>query len=219
MTRIRSVVANMRIGRRLSAAFAAVAVVLCVVAGVGLAGATSQNRVAERLSASADIVGDVLQLKFQAADFNGWQTMYGFDAIRGVANSTRDTVGSRKDFLASAAAFRKQIGVVRANKLSAAQTAEINAIEAAFGQFMTVDATVIGDYRNGSPSAIKRANDLVAGREVQIFQQISDKTDDLVSAATKARLTDTADARSTATDSRTLIVWAVSRILDSSSGC
>ena len=50
-----------------------------------------------------------MQLKFRGADFNGWQTAYAFDIIRGLKGATGDSASSRAAFLASAASFRREL--------------------------------------------------------------------------------------------------------------
>ena len=197
---------NVGIGRRLALAFAAVGAILCVVAGVGLSGVSSEKQSTGRVSDAAQMVSAALDLKFQAADFNGWQTMYGFDAIRGVKDATSDAVGSRRDFLASAQRFRALVATARKLPYSAAQRHELDGLESAFSDFMNLDATVIADYRAGTRESVQRANALVAGEEVTLFEKIATHVDRLVASAEADRKSDSANAASAASRARTLLL-------------
>jgi len=197
---------NMAIGRRLSVAFAVLGLILCAIAGIGLSSVSAERASTGKVSAAATRASSALDLKFQAADFNGWQTMYGFDVVRGVPHATSDTVGSRRDFLASAAQFRSRLTAAAKLAFPAKQRSEIAALEGAFNQFMTLDATVIGDYRTGTPAAVAKANDLVAGQEVTLFQQIANHVDRLVALAQAERKVVSDDAVTTASRARTLIL-------------
>ncbi len=77
-------VSNISLSVRLGAAFALIVGLLLVVAGMGLSGGSDQGAAAQKLSAELRLTKEVMQVKFRDADFNGWQTAYAFDIIRGV---------------------------------------------------------------------------------------------------------------------------------------
>ncbi|MBO9523031.1 MAG: methyl-accepting chemotaxis protein [Nocardioidaceae bacterium] len=201
-----AVLRNLSVRGKLLASFGLVCLLLLTVGAVGLVGAGSHQRDARRLSAAGEVVGDVLQLKFQSADLNGWQTMYGFDALRGAEDATSDDAGSRKAFLDSAAAFRRQIAVVRRHDLTASQVRLLREIETSFDRFMELDGAVIAGYRDRTRAGIVRANQLVAVDEVRVFQTIADDAARLADEVTAERVATAAAATSAASTSRTLIV-------------
>ncbi len=203
---MRSAWRNSKVGVRLGTAFALIAVILCGVAGVGVWGGASQNATGQKLTTTADLVEDLVRLQALATELNGQQTNYGFDVIRGVPNATDDAVGTRKAFVESAAAFRAQLATAAANNLSATQKTELGAVKSAFTQFMALDPTIIADYHSGQASRVVAANDLIAGQEEQLFQQISDKITDLVATAHTARAADSAAITATATQAQILII-------------
>ena len=45
-------------------------------------------------------------MKFEAADFNGSETAYAFDVVRGAPGATDDTVGNRQQFLDDVQTFQ-----------------------------------------------------------------------------------------------------------------
>ena len=79
---------------------------------VGISGGSSQSSAGDQLSRSVRTTREATQVKFRGADFNGWQTAYAFDVIRGLPNAASDSSPSRKAFLASAAAFHQELGVL-----------------------------------------------------------------------------------------------------------
>ena len=197
---------NVSLGARLVAAFALLVGLLLVVAAVGLSGGSAQGTAANKLQSSSRLTREVMQVKYRGADFNGWQTAYAFDIIRGAPGATADSAPSRKAFLASAASFRRELAAVQREHLSPTQRAQAAAASSAFDQFMATDNRVIGLYRNGSPAAVALANRLVLGREIALFTQISSAVDRLVaSAAQEARLAG-ASASSAQSSSRTTII-------------
>src|ERR1039458_9899009 len=90
---------NLKVGVRLGGAFAVVAVLLALVAGVAVQGGSSQGSAATTLSSQLRLTRDVMQVKFRSADFNGWQTAYAFDIIRGLKGASGDHAASRGAFL------------------------------------------------------------------------------------------------------------------------
>ena len=86
---------------RLIALAAAPLALLAVVSLVAVIGFNSDVNATDQAARSGDISFDAGQLQYQAADYNGWQTAYAFDVIRGVKGAAEDTADSRKAFLAS----------------------------------------------------------------------------------------------------------------------
>src|SRR5450755_4556442 len=152
---------NLRVGVRLGGAFAVVAVLLALVAGVAVQGSSSQGTAATTLSSQLRLTRDVMQVKFRSADFNGWQTAYAFDIVRGLEGAASDTSASRAAFLASAQSFRSELATVSKQPLSAAERAQLNVAAHAFDQFMSADTRVVTLYRAGTRSAQLQANALV----------------------------------------------------------
>jgi methyl-accepting chemotaxis protein len=206
---------KLRIGRRLLAAFGLVVILIGVIMFVGLNGASSQSSAAAELTNSVRLTREAMQVKFRGADFNGWQTAYAFDVIRGATNATSDSAPSRKAFLASADSFRQELATLDNEPQTAQEQAATDAAKKAFDAFMATDQTVIRDYRKGTAAGIKTANALVLGREIQLFGVISSNTDALV-AMIKARSAQaSANAMSAASSARTgmLVVGLIAALL------
>jgi methyl-accepting chemotaxis protein len=158
-----------------------------------------------------------MQVKFRSADFNGWQTAYAFDIIRGLKGASGDQAASRSAFLASAQSFRSELAAVSAQPLSAAERVQLTAASGAFDQFMATDKQVIALYRQGTRSGQLQANALVLGKEITLFTQISSAVGRLVSLSTHDANNASSSARSAQSTSLslTLIISAVALLVAS----
>jgi methyl-accepting chemotaxis protein len=152
---------------------------LAVILGVGVTAMSRQQRATSTVAAYKTATRAAMQVKFRAADFNGWQTAYAFDVARGAEGATADTGESRAAFLASAASFRTEVAALHAVGLTPAErTAADNAV-AEFDRFMALDDVIIRSYRGGDRSGIDRAHKLVAIDEIAIFNRIAADIDQL----------------------------------------
>lgn len=121
-----------------------------------------------------------LETKFLAADFNGWQTAYAFDVIRGVPDATEDEAFSRRHFLESSHNFDLQLGQIKQYLRQESELERWQRVQADFQNYMEIDKQVISAYRSGEQRALERANGLVLGREIDLFTQISHSTEELI---------------------------------------
>jgi methyl-accepting chemotaxis protein len=197
---------NLSVSKKLYGSFGAVVALLLVVTGVGLWSGSAQSASTNRVESASQVATAAGQVKYRAADFNGWQTAYAFDIIRGQKGATGDTAPSRKAFLASAAAFQNETRALDALRLEPAERRLSGRMLRAFRLFMQTDRQVIADYRAGTPAATARANALVLGREIQLFSSISGDADSLVKLAQGHIATEKASAASTARLSMLLMV-------------
>ena len=188
---------RLSLGQKLYGSFGLVLLLLVAVAGVSYWGSSSQGAAADQLATSVTRTQLAMQLKFRDADFNGWQTAYAFDIVRGLKGATSDSAASRKAFLQSAAAFRKEADALSHARLTSGEQATLNQVMSAFGQFMAVDNHVIALYRKGDAKSQKQATALVLGREITIFNSISNKVGALVGSVAQASSAADASARNT----------------------
>ena len=121
-----------------------------------------------------------LETKFLAADFNGWQTAYAFDVIRGVPGATDDEAFSRRHFLDSSQNFALELEQIKNDLTQESELERWSHVYADFQHYMDVDQQVISAYRTGDAQEIQRASELVLGREIDLFTQISHSTEELI---------------------------------------
>ena len=199
---------NVKIGVRLGGAFTGVCACMVIAIGIGLWGQHSAERATTDLAVSGDLRRDALVAKFRTADFNGWQTGYAFDIVRGVAGATEDTVGQRKQFLDSTTAFRGDLARLDAGRLTAAERTLTAAADQSFQQFLAVDEKVIAGYRAGTPAGRATAGGLVSGQELQLMDEIIQSIDRVVDLTTADAAQDRADTTTAARTARTLMIIA-----------
>ncbi|MEI2700977.1 MAG: methyl-accepting chemotaxis protein [Baekduia sp.] len=156
-----------------------------VVGWLGYTGMSDMERSGRGLMKARQETDAALQVKFDAADFNGWQTAYAFDVARGTAGATSDKVGSRKAFLASAKTFDKDLKVLFRQHKGEDDTRFVRRAQDAFDEFMKVDEQIVGLYRQGTPEGTAKANALVLGKEIELFNGISRDIQTIVSGIRK----------------------------------
>ena len=202
----------MRLGPRLGAAFAVVLLLLIAVMAVGLRSGSAQSAATAKLAQAQRMSSAVLQAKYRSADFNGWQTAYAFDALRGINGAAEDAAPSRASFLASAAGFEKELATAAAAAGSdPAAAAQVDKARQQFQQFMAVDAQVAADYRTRNFDTMKQANNLVLGQEIQLFNDIAAAMDKLDAIARRG----VAQAQRAADDAKAsggVEIWAIGSI-------
>jgi methyl-accepting chemotaxis protein len=176
---------KIKIGLRL---VASMTVLLALVAGivtVGLSAMFGQRRATAVVQQYRTTTRLAMQVKFRSADFNGWQTAYAFDIVRGLKGATADTEPSRASFLASAGAFRDELAALRATPLTGSEVALVDSALRLFDQFMTADQQVMAGFRVTGAAGRQRAEQLVAGTEIEIFGKIAAAVDQLVTSIDK----------------------------------
>jgi methyl-accepting chemotaxis protein len=204
--RMRFRIRNVRLRSRLVSGFALTLAGLAVVVLVGANGMTRQARATQDVADYRNSTKLAMQVKFRSADFNGWQTMYAFDAVRGVRNATSDSAPSRSAFLASGVAFGKELDALATARVTDAQRRLISQTKDLFARFLDLDKDVIASYRDGSPAAQARANKLVADDEIVIFNQIAANVDKLVGSVNEQATAAITEAAATAEASRLAMI-------------
>ena len=192
---------NIRISSRLVAAMSILLMLLVVVVSVGLSAIADQATATATLARYAHTTQLAKQIKFRSADFNGWQTAYAFDVVRGVKGATDDDADARGAFLASAAAFRTELQALRGDRVTTAEAGYLDGIVTHFDDFLTLDGTIVRAYRSGVASQVAYADKLVAVDEIETFRQIATNVDALTAsvdarAATAMSLASAASRRS-----------------------
>ena len=139
---------------KLYAAIAVTVAGLALTAGVGIWGMSTLADRFDAVQQAADDRALALQLKFDIADFNGWQTAYGYD-----------NGASRPVFIASVNAFRRDLARARRELGPQPLLAEMSD---AFDEFMRVDAQAYAALQAGRTEEVRR---LFLGPEIHNFQR------------------------------------------------
>ena len=158
---------------RLVGGFTVVAIALAIVMLVGARGFTSvgtESRTSHRLLVLAQ---QALQTKYLAADWNGWQTAYAFEANLDVT-SLDATTGSRASFTAAAAALKSALAdLASADGLTAPEQAQVSTASQGFTRFMALDDKIMAGYRTAGGQGVRPANQLVLVDEITNYQEVA----------------------------------------------
>ncbi|HEX5204449.1 methyl-accepting chemotaxis protein [Paractinoplanes rhizophilus] len=200
--------AQFRIGVRLGAAFAVVCLCVLAATAIGLWGQQRARAAIQELTAATELQRSAMMAKFRTADFAGWQTGYAFDRLRGVEGATEDTVGQRKAFLDSTAAFRGDLAHLSDLPLTAAQRDAVTTVTGDFEKFMAVDQRIVAGYRDGTPAGAQRANDLASGESLDWMGKIITTIDHFVDLTNQQARAAEAKADAAARTARTLMLAA-----------
>ncbi|MEV6350859.1 methyl-accepting chemotaxis protein [Actinoplanes sp. NPDC051851] len=202
---------RVRLGARLTAAFVAVVVLLFVVMAAALTTTARQGSAAQRMAAAQNFVALMKDAKYSAADFNGWQTAYAFDALRGVAGAAQDTGDSRASFLDAIQTFQTTVAAATEAATSTATRTSLGELSTLTDQFLTVDTQIAALYNRGTTAGRKAANALVLGQEIEIFQQITEHLDTVITVAV-ADFTAARTGADAARRSGEILVWSAGSV-------
>lgn len=197
---------KLNLRKQLLFGFGAVVALLAVVATIAVTGLSTQqsatNEVAEQLVETRESV----RLRFLAADFNGWQTAYAFDTVRGIDGATSDSAPSRAAFLESTAAFEQELDALRAHDLTPQELELVDDTAGAFDEFMEYDEQIITLYRSGEPEDVERASNIVTNEAFELFGRITDNGEALATSIEERSQESAAAASATGNTSRTLML-------------
>jgi methyl-accepting chemotaxis protein len=147
----------MTIRSKLYAAIAVTLAGLALTAGVGIWG---MNRLSDRFDGvqrAADARALALQVKFAVADFNGWQTAYGYDNGK-----------SRPFFLSSVAGFRATLARAKLELRRPIERSLLDEITAAFEDFMRLDRVAWSALQAGRTAQVRQ---IFLGPEIANFRR------------------------------------------------
>jgi methyl-accepting chemotaxis protein len=182
-------------------------VLIAVVALVAVSGFNSDTASTAKVARSADIASDAASLQYQTADYNGWQTAYAFDAVRGIKNAADDNGDSRKAFLASGKLIDDKLARLNSNAdLSPAELAEIKSAEQALAAFKKTDVDVQAGYKSGTAAGFAKASDLVIGAEIQNYNAAAAAMQKLVDSSNATLAADVAAASDGAARNKTIVL-------------
>jgi methyl-accepting chemotaxis protein len=147
----------MTIRSKLYAAIAVTIAGLALTAGVGIWGMNRLSDQFDGVQQAADDRALALQVKFAIADFNGWQTAYGYDNGR-----------SRPIFLRSVAAFRATLARAELELRRPVERSLLEEITVAFEDFMRLDRVAWAALQAGRTAEVRR---LFLGPEIGNFRR------------------------------------------------
>ncbi len=177
---------RVRVMTRLAAGFLMVSMCVAGLWLVAIVSAQSSKTVSDSLSSALVRVEAAKQVKARSAELRGKQTAYAFDIIRGAELAINDTAPSRAAFLAAEKQLAIDLDRLAAMPLSAGERRALQATRNELKAFAALDKEVIGDFRAGTPEALRAANAKLLNDVVAVVQRLDTDVDQLV-AQTKAQ--------------------------------
>jgi methyl-accepting chemotaxis protein len=147
----------MTIRSKLYAAIAVTMAGLALTAGVGIWGMSRLSDRFDDVQRAGDARALALQVKFAVADFNGWQTAYGYDNGK-----------SRPIFLSSVAGFRGTLARAKLELTRPLERSLLKEITGAFGDFMRLDRMAWAALQAGRTAQVRR---IFLGPEIVNFRR------------------------------------------------
>jgi methyl-accepting chemotaxis protein len=147
----------MTIRSKLYAAIGVTLAGLALTAGVGIWGMSRLSDRFDGVQQAADARALALQVKFAVADFNGWQTAYGYDNGK-----------SRPIFLSSVAGFRSTLARAKLNLDRPIERSLLDEITAAFEDFMRLDRVAWSALQAGRTAQVRQ---IFLGPEIANFRR------------------------------------------------
>jgi two-component system cell cycle sensor histidine kinase/response regulator CckA len=138
---------------------------LVLTAGTGLWGMDRLGDRFDDVQAAGDARALALQLKYDVTDVNGWQTAYGYDGGR-----------SRVTFLAAVARFRGTFARARRTLRWPEEVRLLDAIKAAFDDFMRLDREAYAALQAGRSDDVRR---IFLGPEITNFSRVARAAEEL----------------------------------------
>src|SRR4051812_21307015 len=158
---------NLSIAWKLYASFGLVLGLLCLNAAVGLWSTSSLGHATGSITGtSVPKVTAALQLKFDAADLNGWQTAYVLDSGK-----------SRQPFVASGSQFVRELARVKALSTDAADKSAVAKVAANYTGFDALDSKVWAAIKRGD---ITEARRIALGPEIAKYNVLAKSVEDYV---------------------------------------
>jgi hypothetical protein len=138
---------------------------LAVTVGVSVWALNRMSARFDDVQHAGDARAQALELKFGVTDFNGWQTAYGYDGGR-----------SRPIFLRSVKSFRVTLARAKRDMRRPVERRLLARVEAAFEDFMRLDAQAFRALEEGRTAEVKR---LLLGPELVNFERAAGAADAL----------------------------------------
>ena len=155
-----SVFKNLSVAGKLYAGFGLVLALLVAVTAVGMTGMSSLARETRHITDVTSVKRKTaLELKFQGADLNGWQTAYVLDRGK-----------SRSAFLQSGQAFEKKLADLSSLSTDAQDSASVDTIKADYDSFRSIDRTLWTALQSGDT---QQAEKIALGPAIVTYDKLS----------------------------------------------
>ena len=200
---------QMRVGRRLGLAFGVVGTLVATNLGSGVYALTRETRSTERLTRDAHEVRLAVELEFESANFNGWQTAAALERATGTGDPAVAT--ERKE--ASIAAFEQTLAAFRAIA-HPELLAQLDQLEDLLEEFRDIDERIESLYESDDPADHAEAQRLVLEDAIAVFDKLALTADNLATSTVQLAADEGASSQEDAEASRlTMIVLGLAALI------
>ncbi|GAA2518356.1 methyl-accepting chemotaxis protein [Pilimelia columellifera] len=167
-----SLLQNLSLRAKLRLNFGVTASLVVVLAVIGYDLSVKGADSAVRANLAHDLAIDLNELRFHAAEVNGWQTAYAFEVGRDGTRAVADTAPARRQYLAAVAEVRPHFEKI-INEAPIDVAAEVQKAAAAAERFGALDARIAQLYRTGSPADKAVADQFVLDEAVKLHNEVT----------------------------------------------
>jgi len=201
------VLRGLRLGRRLSIAFALVIVLFGSGLLVAWAQLRSQSTALDGVRDLQTVMHELDQQKYYDADVSGWQVAYEWDAYRiGPARAVDPAAQNRAGFLADAQKLKELLAGTHTEFLTPAERDQFGQLAGLWENYWSVDDQIVAALRAGHPA---QADGLILGPSYDVYFKIAKITDGLAGSVRARTDAAVASAGADAARARDLLLTAL----------
>ncbi|MEV6347295.1 methyl-accepting chemotaxis protein [Actinoplanes sp. NPDC051851] len=197
---------RLRLAGRLTAAFTVVLALLAVVVVIGAVGLNRQSDSAAGMRDLQTLLHQVDEQKYYDGDISGWQVSYAWDTRRlGAAIAVASTSDNRAGFLADAEKLKALLAATRTDLMTADEKTTFESLVSLWDQYFAADDKAVAQYAKG---AITAGDKIILSDGYDLFFEIVEGTETLVTSVTTRADTATRSAQSEAATARNTMIIA-----------
>ena len=174
---------NIKVSVRLGVAFGILVVLLAASTLLAVTAISGLRSAQDKVLAGATFVREVEEVKFHAADMNGWQTAYVLAAVSGDVGAGTGVEANRAKFDQAVGDLTATLDGIDQLTLDAAQQQGLDAIGNDLESFLELDATIAALATSGDPAKVGQAADLAVTEATTSYTAIGDAAEELAVAA------------------------------------
>ena len=202
---------DLSIGRRLGAAFAALALLLVAVAGAGLYGALSQQQLRAESQELSSLRDDVQELRYLDADVSGWQGyVYAEAAVEDPVVAVQPTSYNAKGLLDSKDTVYALLDSVDTGAFTSSERSSFETMTGQWDEYFAITDQMLAQIGTGTAKGMASAYEILNG-------PLDTAWSDLL--ATTESIADSVDARTADLADRSDAAASLSRTTVLAAGC
>ena len=186
--------------------FGILLVFMLIIMAAGISGIRTLEASQQELIEHTDTRRSVNELRYHAADFNGWQTAYVLAATQTGEAATGASADSREAFDQAKTEFEVHLDELSTDDLSPSQAAELTNVKDAYAEFQVIDDEIVALANANTPADDARAVTLALTEANDQYAALSNAASVMAEDLTTENDQIVADAEADANRALTLII-------------